>query len=886
MEQAREIVNNIRRRNGGITEEQRAELGTDLTEVYQNLQSLAGRSIRHVAEDLYDSDTRFIFELIQNAEDNRYESALSRNESPYIHFTLHDDRLVIDSNEDGFNEEDVRAICSIHNSSKPLTGGYIGHKGIGFKSVFKVAQRVQIQSGPFCFSFQHCRNESGLGMITPSNQEHEALPDEVRTRITLFLIHPEDFDARATELAEIPDTLLLFLQKLQKITINVRPSEKSTFPNASYVFCRNEMETSTKLVQMSNGEEQVKNFIIRKATVSGLPEHSSRPGQNDAEVVLAFPVDASLKPIKEPQYVYSFLPVHREGFNVSQSRPIINFFCPVSITKQFLIQSDFITQASRQGIHRCPRNYAIRNGICDLFVEAVRYFCSQPSLQYEWLQYLPGLYITDPFWSEVRETIFDRLKSNRILLTWRGDLKYPETLQHLSSRHCDCHGQPLIDDLESEVYLSPRYNWSQQKDALMELGVKIHSYVSMLDRLDLYLQGDEPQFLDPALSDDWHTRVANLLVRALKVHPSNSEVARRIKHMPLVSVSDGSRLKDSASRTYFPNDNKGVAVPGDLELEIVHAGALGNSSRRALFDTLGVTHCAPSQVIEFILKKYNRPYGVSLQNSISHLRYLFWALGDEVSLDKRIYIMDQHERPVYRARVPYGVDIIVDDLYLPTPGRCGTKELSRKLESDGWPTDMLFINQAYLDAISAEAKSNGLSWEEWLERRASVRCIPRLKDRHTDKLSNLFQNLAINHPLTLLDILKTYWHDYQGQITPQIIETVRNIEVPCQNTDTWYPLKETYFPSTELNNICSRASITDSFNLFIEPLPEWATETIDGWEFLAEFEVGLSPDIIFMEQVLHSLKEKAPLDTARDGFFAMYRELSIRFFDEDPSEVR
>ncbi|BCR91384.1 uncharacterized protein ACHE_70227A [Aspergillus chevalieri] len=178
MEQAREIVNNIRRRNGGITEEQRAELGTDLTEVYQNLQSLAGRSIRHVAEDLYDSDTRFIFELIQNAEDNRYESALSRNESPYIHFTLHDDRLVIDSNEDGFNEEDVRAICSIHNSSKPLTGGYIGHKGIGFKSVFKVAQRVQIQSGPFCFSFQHCRNESGLGMITPSNQEHEALPDE------------------------------------------------------------------------------------------------------------------------------------------------------------------------------------------------------------------------------------------------------------------------------------------------------------------------------------------------------------------------------------------------------------------------------------------------------------------------------------------------------------------------------------------------------------------------------------------------------------------------------------------------------------------------------------------------------------------------------------
>lgn len=317
MEQAREIVDEIRSDNGGITEEQRTELRADLKKTLENLQSLAGRSIRHVAEDLYDSDTRFIFELIQNAEDNRYDTVLSRNESPYINFTLHDDRLVVDSNENGFNEQDVRAISSIHNSSKPLTGGYIGHKGIGFKSVFKVAQRVHIQSGPFCFSFQHRRNESGLGMITPSNQEHEVLPDEVRTRITLFLIHPEDFDARATELTEIPDTLLLFLRKLQKITVNVRPSEKSTFPNASYEFCRNATETSTTLVQMTNGEEKVKNFIIRKATVSGLPEHSSRQGQDDAEVVLAFPVDASLKPIKEPQYVYSFLPMRREGFNVS-----------------------------------------------------------------------------------------------------------------------------------------------------------------------------------------------------------------------------------------------------------------------------------------------------------------------------------------------------------------------------------------------------------------------------------------------------------------------------------------------------------------------------------------------------------------------------------------
>ena len=324
MERAREIVNEIRSDNGGIAEESRTGLRADVLRAFESLQSIAGRSIRHVAEDLYDTDTRFIFELLQNAEDNRYGSVLSRDEIPYINFTLHEDRLVVDSNEDGFNEQDVRAICSIHNSSKPLTGGYIGHKGIGFKSVFKVAQTVHIQSGPFCFSFKHRRNESGLGMITPSNQEHDVLPDEVRTRITLFLIHPDDFDARAKELTEIPDTLLLFLRKLKKITVDLRPPKESAFSSASYEFCRNASETSTRISKMANGEETVKNFLIRKATVSDLPEHPSRQGLNDAEVVLAFPVDASLKPIKEPQYVYSFLPMRREGFDVRQSRPPVS----------------------------------------------------------------------------------------------------------------------------------------------------------------------------------------------------------------------------------------------------------------------------------------------------------------------------------------------------------------------------------------------------------------------------------------------------------------------------------------------------------------------------------------------------------------------------------
>lgn len=125
----------------------------------------------------------------------------------------------------------------------------------------------------------------------------------------------------------------------------------------------------------------------------------------------------------------------------------------------------------------------------------MRYICHQWSLLYEWLQYLASLHITDPFWSDVRGTRFDRLKSSQILLIWKDDLKYLESLQHLSSRHCAHRAQSLFDDLEHEVYLSRRYNLSQHTDALIELGVRSHPYVSMLDRLDSYLQGTNRDYL-------------------------------------------------------------------------------------------------------------------------------------------------------------------------------------------------------------------------------------------------------------------------------------------------------------------------------------------------------------------------------------------------------
>lgn len=55
-------------------------------------------------------------------------------------FILQDTGIVVLNNEQGFSVENIKALCDIGNSTKKRSGaGYIGHKGIGFKSVFRVA---------------------------------------------------------------------------------------------------------------------------------------------------------------------------------------------------------------------------------------------------------------------------------------------------------------------------------------------------------------------------------------------------------------------------------------------------------------------------------------------------------------------------------------------------------------------------------------------------------------------------------------------------------------------------------------------------------------------------------------------------------------------------
>ena len=168
---------------------------------------------------------------MQNSDDNRYEPGVT----PTLHIEVHRDWLAFRNNEEGFTEDNVVALCNIGASTKGAVAGYIGQKGIGFKSVFKVSQRPRVHSRSYHFHFDsEGAAADGFAYIIPTPLPPPPGWDPRRgTTIVLpFMKKPADaegggggdggggiFDLVRANVYDIESSLLLFLNRLRRIEI-------------------------------------------------------------------------------------------------------------------------------------------------------------------------------------------------------------------------------------------------------------------------------------------------------------------------------------------------------------------------------------------------------------------------------------------------------------------------------------------------------------------------------------------------------------------------------------------------------------------------------------------------------------------------------------------
>ncbi|KAJ0973581.1 hypothetical protein J5N97_021540 [Dioscorea zingiberensis] len=121
---------------------------------------------QRLADKIYNHGFNFVSELIQIAEENTYPSGvrpfLELKVTPRdITFSGSLQTLIVASNDVGFSEHDIDAICSIGKSTKRRRhDGLIGQRGIGFKSVLEISQKPYIFSNGYQITFTEAPGHS------------------------------------------------------------------------------------------------------------------------------------------------------------------------------------------------------------------------------------------------------------------------------------------------------------------------------------------------------------------------------------------------------------------------------------------------------------------------------------------------------------------------------------------------------------------------------------------------------------------------------------------------------------------------------------------------------------------------------------------------------
>lgn len=291
---------------------------------------------RELSEGIYSDDNHFIYELIQNAEDTK-----SNEKNHVLEFILEDNGLTVFNNEIGFNEEQIKAICSFGNStkSKDKNSGFIGEKGIGFKSVFKITDFPAISSNGYRFKFRRFNEDNETEYVIPhwiNDTELKQYSDKFRnnTHTTLYLPFSQDKKEASLkklkyDIRNIEPSLLLFLNQLNNIKII---QNGKTQLNTLKKEIKDE-----DLLQciIKNGELEEKYYLFKKqiSVKDTLDEVINKNGRRkdvkEREIVLAFP---NAKNEKTDDRIFAFLPTKLHS------------------GLKYIIQADFILQSGRENI--------------------------------------------------------------------------------------------------------------------------------------------------------------------------------------------------------------------------------------------------------------------------------------------------------------------------------------------------------------------------------------------------------------------------------------------------------------------------------------------------------------------------------------------------------
>ncbi|KAI1426993.1 hypothetical protein F5Y12DRAFT_793314 [Xylaria sp. FL1777] len=722
------------------------------------LAELLDSALELVSSELYSTSTHFLFELLQNADDNIYDCP-----NPTIEFIYEHNRLDVYCNERGFEEKHVRAICAIRRSTKreaKNSNRFIGEKGIGFKSIFKVADIVYVSSREYHFMFD---KRKPFGTIAPSwvDRHPQARPDG--TFFSLHMSESYDADELIKALHQFDPTSLVFLHQIRDVILRV------SHPNGSKELIsihRNDTVAGGESIRTIHIGSRELRYLIIQHSVQDLPTEVKRLGAAQSELVLAFPLSNSPdEPQSGVQNVYAFLPIGAYGF-------------------KFLLQGDFLLAANRLQIDESSEwNRALRDSLTSAFVHAVSQL-NKGSMKYVWPFYVPA--VEAGFFADSSKSILQSLTEDAVLESCSGQLVKPSSLTYVMPWAISKEdGRPFTySGLKQHSYLSVNYPpWVLP--AISKLGVRELSNEAFLEDLKTLICDDSNIF--QARSQTWHNELAEALLRLI----SDKRHEKTVFELPIIPLLDGTWTSAASLPVLVPQDIFQPELLLVLEGAIVHPCVNASGHRLKLLERLRIIPTDAAQICRHICNLHKSsefdPYKHSPAQLIAQTKFLCkssWQLSPGTDLwfatqgngrcqGSRLYMDKQEQEEACE-------DPILKKLRAKFPviheGYMEARNADPSLEESWMPVALITgcdvaFNFYNTTLVSKENGESSQAWTAYLIDSLGISPIPRLaypipnSSSKGQELSEEFRYLVAKCPIAdILNFVNDNWHTYGKDI--------------------------------------------------------------------------------------------------------------------------
>lgn len=313
-------------------------------------------SLDTISDDIFSESERFVYELIQNADDASNDK--QKNLEIKIEFTQN--FVVISHNGREFSDKDINAISSVGKSQKSENPNQTGYKGIGFKSVFGKSDCVYINSNGFCFRYDK------------SNWTKHT--NKMPWQIIPIWSSNVPTELQKTEFGKYPvSTAIQFNKEKGFIVTDLKQTLVKLFSNSQIMlFLRNvtliniDKDFSIKRSKVLISEKalsKTEKFVLSAVSLTANSEQTDWiigdfiGIELDNETKTALKQDEKApKRLKETQFTnISFAgKINSKGDLIEiKENSLIFTYLPTKINKgfPFLVNADFLTNASREGFH-------------------------------------------------------------------------------------------------------------------------------------------------------------------------------------------------------------------------------------------------------------------------------------------------------------------------------------------------------------------------------------------------------------------------------------------------------------------------------------------------------------------------------------------------------